>query len=256
MGKKGIGKRRYKEVISRIDFNSGTPDLKLNLIKKLKYIFISHIIIHIITTMSFITAELMSGEIHHIEIFYKYRVKNLQNELSVIHKCNRDRITIFLKNDTGEFEECNQMYLAEKGDNYYFFISIPRDPLDVWLTDRFDNGSFILELRDQDGEVHFTQVMDENGEEWRRDFDQQDIGETSSIQNIQNRCSDEEIVFYVSLSPASIRWICVKMNQDEDDQEDDSFDDLDDFHVSNFIYDYCKHIIYNYSSASVRVVIV
>lgn len=89
-----------------------------------------------------ITVELMSGEIHTLDIFDGYRIVNIKNEMGFNLHQNRDLITISRRLEDGEYEILDNMNYAEDGCYYYAFIA-QEDPLEYYLKfDKFEDDDF------------------------------------------------------------------------------------------------------------------
>jgi hypothetical protein len=100
-----------------------------------------------------ITVQLMSGDVHTLEIFDGYRIVNTKNEIASILGVNRDLVTISQRQDNDEFDVLDDMDYAEDGKYYYAFVEAEQDPPEYFVKFDYDDDNFPVITIDEYGEV-------------------------------------------------------------------------------------------------------
>ena len=98
------------------------------------------------------TFQLMSGEIHSVEIFDGYRIRNLRHEVYTILRKEDPSLEserIFFSDNVDDYDSIDDYDYVSDGDHYYVFIK-DKDPIPRLRLTLEDN---ILCLRNEEGQL-------------------------------------------------------------------------------------------------------
>jgi hypothetical protein len=148
-----------------------------------------------------ITVQLMSGDVHTLEIFDGYRIVNTKNEIASILGVNRDLVTISQRQDDNEFDILDDMDYVD-GKYYYAFVEAQQDPPEYFLKFDYDDDDFqVITITNEYGEdVNYIQkssIVHVQISEYAWEFLRNVLRENKYDDNVNDRyemLSKEEVI--------------------------------------------------------------